>query len=120
MIFKNLNTHSFLRMGVLLYIFNVRHNLFKKGEIALQFIKISFILFLLIYALCFIILCYKSGKMIKTMLLSAVSGLAVMTAVNLLSKFTGVFIAVNGWTTLSSALFGMPGVLGLLIIRMFF
>ncbi len=86
----------------------------------MQFIKISFILFLIVYIIVFLFFCYKSGKMVKTLLLSAASGLAVMTVINLLSKFTGVSIAVNAWTTLSSATFGIPGVLGLLIVRMFF
>ena len=86
----------------------------------LQFIKISFIILLSVYALILLVMCYKSGRMLKTLLLSAVSGLAAMTAVNLLSHFTGVNIAVNLYTTLSSAVFGIPGVLGLLTIRMFF
>lgn len=86
----------------------------------LQFVKISFIILLSVYVLILLIMCCKSGRAFKTLLLSAVSGLAAMTAVNLLSHFTGVNIAVNLYTTLSSAALGIPGVLGLLTIRMFF
>jgi hypothetical protein len=40
--------------------------------------------------------------------------------INIISHFTGVNIAVNGWTVGTSAVLGMPGVLGLLIMRMIF
>lgn len=86
----------------------------------MQFIKISFIILLLVYAVLLLCFCFKSGRTVKTLLLSSLSGLAVMTAINVLSHFTGVEIAVNGWSVSSSALFGIPGVLGMLIIRMFF
>lgn len=54
----------------------------------------------------------------KTLLFSALSGIVVFTVVNLLSSLTGITISVNAWTLGSSAVFGMPGVLGLLILRM--
>ena len=92
----------------------------EKGEIVLQFIKISFIILLSIYLVALLTMCYKNGKMIKTLLLSAASGLGAMTAVNIFSYFTGVSIAVNLYTTITSALLGIPGVFGLLSIRMFF
>lgn len=91
-----------------------------KGEIHLQFIKISLIILLSIYVLMLLIFSVKSGKTLKTLLLSALSGLAVMVAVNLTERFTGISIAVNGWTVASSALLGIPGVLGLLTVRLFF
>lgn len=89
-----------------------------KGDLALQFIKISFIILLGIYLITLIAFCYKSGKTLKTLLMFCFSGLAVFAVINLLSKFTGVDIAVNGWTISSSAVFGVPGVIGLLILRM--
>ena len=54
----------------------------------------------------------------KTLLFSALSGIVVFTVINLLSSLTGITISVNAWTLGSSAVFGMPGVLGLLILRM--
>ena len=55
---------------------------------------------------------------LKTLLVSALSGIVTFTAVNLLSSVTGITLSVNAWTLGSSAVFGMPGVLGLLILRM--
>lgn len=86
----------------------------------MQFIKISFIIILSVYSLLLLFFCIKSGRFVRTLLLSALSGIIVLTAVNVLSGFTEVGIPVNGWTVGTSALFGMPGVLGLLVTRMFF
>ncbi len=86
----------------------------------MQIIKVYFIILLVLYSVFLILFSYKSGKMIKTLLLSAFSGLAVFAIVNILSRYTGVDIAVNGWTVGSSALFGIPAVFGLLFLRLFF
>ncbi len=83
------------------------------------FLKISFIIILSVYLITLLIFCYKDGNFFKTLLLSVMSGIAVFTVVNLTSRFTGVYIPVNAWTCGSSALFGVPGVLGLLLVRMF-
>ena len=86
----------------------------------MQFIKISFIILLVVYLCVFLYFCHKNGKFFKTLLLSCLSGLLTFTIVNLLSHFTGVNLPVNAWTTGTSALFGIPGVFGLLTVRMFF
>ena len=86
----------------------------------MQFLKISFIILLVVYLLLILVFSAKTGKMLKTLLLSVASGLAVMAVINILSRFTGVDISVNAWTIGSSAVFGIPGVLGLLVLRMFF
>lgn len=66
------------------------------------------------------VFCLKSGKLLKTLLLSALSGIVTLAAVNILSRYSGVYIAVNSWTVGASSLFGLPGVIGLLTVRMFF
>ena len=84
------------------------------------FLKISFIILLSVYIILLLYFCYKDRSFFKTLFLSVLSGIAALTAVNLASYFTGVCIPVNAWTCGSSALFGIPGVLGNLLIRMFF
>lgn len=86
----------------------------------MQLLKISFIILLSVYFVFLLIFCAKSGKIIKTLLLSSLSGLAVMVIINLTSKISGVDISVNFWTVTGSMTFGIPGVLGLLILRLFF
>ncbi len=84
------------------------------------FLKISFIIVLSVYVILLLFFCHKDGRFFKTLFLSVLTGIAVLTVVNLTSRFTGVCIPVNAWTCGSSALFGIPGVLGILLIRMFF
>ena len=63
---------------------------------------------------------YRTGHFFRALLISAVSGIAVLFAVNLCSGFTGVSIAVNGWSLGTGAVFGVPGVVGMLLLNIFF
>lgn len=84
------------------------------------FLKISFIVLASLYVILLAYFCFKSGSFVKTLLISALLGVAVFTAVNISSHYTGVALSVNAWTLGASAVFGFPGVLGMLILRMFF
>lgn len=86
----------------------------------MQFVKIFSIILVCLYLLVLSIFAKKSGSFLGTLLLSAVSGVVTMAVINLSSKFTGVVLPVNMYTVGGSALFGIPGVLGLLVIRLFF
>ena len=86
----------------------------------MQFIRISFIILLTVYVIFLFYFSYKNGRFFRTLMLSALSGVLTLTAVNILSLYTGIAIAVNWWTLGTSSFFGMPGVLGLLTVRLFF
>ena len=86
----------------------------------MQFVKVFCIIFLAVYSSALLYYCLKSGKFFKTLLVSTLSGTAVMIAVDLLSAFTGVSLPLNPYTAVGGALFGVPGVLGLLTLRLFF
>ena len=73
---------------------------------------ITFILSSLIVALSLI----KSGHFIRYLLLSAISGIGALFAVNLLTTLTGVSIALNYITLAVSAIFGISGVIALVVI----
>ena len=57
----------------------------------------------------------KSRHFIRYLLLSAISGIGSLFAVNLLSSITGVSIALNYITLGVSSVFGISGVIGLLL-----
>ena len=57
----------------------------------------------------------KSGHFLRYLLLSAISGIGSLFAVNLLSCVTGVTIALNYITLGVSSVFGISGVIGLLL-----
>ena len=58
----------------------------------------------------------KSGHLVRYLVLSAISGLGALFAVNLLADLTGVSIALNYITLAVSALFGISGVIALVIM----
>ena len=57
----------------------------------------------------------KSRHFVKAVLLSAVSGLAALFAVNFIGNFIGVHIPFNWFSALSGALGGVPGMIFLLV-----
>jgi hypothetical protein len=57
----------------------------------------------------------KSGHFFGYIILTALSGIGSLFAVNLLSSLTGVSIALNYITLSVSSFFGIPGVIGLLL-----
>ena len=58
----------------------------------------------------------KSGHFIRYLILSAISGIGALFAVNLLTSLTGVSIALNYITLCISAIFGISGVIALVLV----
>ncbi|MDD4699224.1 MAG: pro-sigmaK processing inhibitor BofA family protein [Oscillospiraceae bacterium] len=86
----------------------------------MQIIKIVAITALVVYSIVLLAFAYKTKKTIKTLFFSALIGIITMTVLNLTSHYTGVYIAVNPWTVGSAATFGIPGVVALVTVRLFF
>lgn len=66
-------------------------------------------------ALIMLVALIKSGHFFGYIILTALSGIGSLFAVNLLSSVTGVSIALNYITLSVSSFFGIPGVIGLLL-----
>lgn len=86
----------------------------------MQIIKIAAIIALIIYAIIMLVFASKTKKTIKTLFFSALVGVIALTLINVTSKFTGVYIAVNPCTVGGAAAFGIPGVIALITVPMFF
>lgn len=71
---------------------------------------------LLLGALAVVLCLIKSGHFIRYLFLSAISGIGALFAVNLLTSVTGVSIALNYITLGVSAVFGISGVIALVLI----
>ena len=74
----------------------------------LKALGIIAIVWLSICALVLLILHIKSHKLLKSIFLNAVLGIAAIIVINLTQKFTGVFVPVNWWTVGGSCIFGTP------------
>lgn len=64
-----------------------------------------------------VICCLKMRRPFRAVLINMLSGLAVLTLINLLSPLTGVWLGVNAWTVGGSALGGIPAIVLMLIVR---
>ncbi|MDR2524653.1 MAG: pro-sigmaK processing inhibitor BofA family protein [Oscillospiraceae bacterium] len=62
----------------------------------------------------------RSGRPLRNLLLSAVSGLAALLAVNALGTLAGISLAVNWFSLGVSAAGGAPGVISLLLADVIF
>ncbi len=62
----------------------------------------------------------KSEKGASSFFLSALQGIAAMCAVNLTGMITGVTVAVNWYTIISTVILGLPGVIGTLALNFIF
>lgn len=67
-------------------------------------------------ALIVLLTLIKSRHFIRYLMLSAISGIGALFAVNLLTSVTGVSIALNYITLAVSSIFGISGVIALVLI----
>ncbi len=79
-------------------------------------ISFSLIVSCLMAAICLAV-SYKSGHFIKSVLLTAFSGIGALFAVNIISYISGVSIALNYITLSVSGILGIPGVIMLMFIH---
>ena len=71
-------------------------------------------------ALALLIVYCREGKPLRRLLSTALQGLCALAAVNVTGVFTGVTLGL-GWLTGGVAiLLGLPGVAGLLLMRLLF
>ena len=85
----------------------------------MPFLKIFVLVTAGLCAVCIIGFCIGSKKPFKYLLLNLLSGVIALAAVNLTTRFSGVHIPVNPYSAGAGAVFGIPAVFGLLILRLF-
>lgn len=81
----------------------------------MEALKISAIVLISLGAFIIFIIALFSKKLIRTLLLNALLGIAALIVINLTASFTGVHIPVNQWTVGSSTVFGLPAIIGIVI-----
>ena len=86
----------------------------------MEYLKYAFICVLSLFELVVMIFAVKAGKPFKTVIINALAGLAAMAVINLTKNFTGVFVPLNPISVTLSGIMGIPGVIGLIIIRFIF
>jgi len=71
-------------------------------------------------AVAILIAMLRQRRLLRYLLLSAISGVAALYAVNAIGLLAGIRLAVNGLTLGISAVAGPPGVAGLLLMDALF
>lgn len=66
----------------------------------------------------FLLIAVRNSGAAKSLALNSLAGFASIGAVNLAAAATGVGLAVNVWTILTAAFLGLPGVTGLMFLRL--
>lgn len=82
--------------------------------------KIILICVGLLYFLIYFLLSSKTGKPFKTIIFHGFLGITCMAIIDLTSPFSGIFIPINGYSLGCSAALGLPGVVGLLVLKLIF
>lgn len=88
-----------------------------KGKVVMALSVVKGV-FIALFAVCVIIiltLSVKSKHFFKSVLLTGLSGVGGLFALQLLSGLTPLTLPVNGFTLAVSSLSGLPGLIGLLL-----
>ena len=86
----------------------------------LSVLKWLAIIILALGAFCVLWFCFKSRKPIRYLLINFAVSAAAFMVINLTEKYTGIRIPVNYFTVTASAVFGVPAVIALLVLRLIF
>ena len=74
---------------------------------------------LCVFALVLLFLHIKSRRLLRSVAINALIGIAAVIAVNLTARFSGVHIPINVYTLPFSAVFGLPAVCTIIIFETF-
>ena len=76
-----------------------------------------------ILIICELVILYfalKKGGLFKIIFLNALLGILAVAAINLTEKYTGCYIPINAYTVFFPSAFGLPAVIGLVLLKFIF
>ena len=76
-----------------------------------------FLAILIFSALTLLVIFIKSKKFFKLFFLNALLGITILIILKLTAKFSGVFLPINLYTVVGSSVFGIPAIIGFLILN---
>lgn len=84
----------------------------------MKILLISLICLISISALIILLMALYSGRPIKWLFLNALAGVSALIIINLLKKYTGVYIPINAYSLFGATAFSLPAVIGFLILNL--
>ncbi|MBQ6815647.1 MAG: pro-sigmaK processing inhibitor BofA family protein [Clostridia bacterium] len=86
----------------------------------MMFIKIFLCIYVVVYFIFLLIFYFKTKKPFKNFLIFSTFSLIILFIINLTSKFSGIYIPINYFTTGAAVFYGLPGIIALVILRAIF
>ena len=83
-------------------------------------LKIFVIILLSLTAFLILIFSLSGKKPMATIFLKLFSGLCLLAIIRLTTKLSGVFIPINIYTCLGCGVFGIPAIIGFLLLNIIF
>ena len=73
-----------------------------------------------LYGFLYFLFAILTQKPFKTIFTFAFLGISALALIDLTARFSGVYIPINSYTLGTSAALGLPGTIGLLVLRVIF
>ncbi len=89
----------------------------KREENFMEIIKTGAMVVIFISAIIIFLIALFSKKIIKTLFLNALTGIVVLIVINLISKYINVYLPINEWTVSFSGVYGLPAVIGMIVLN---
>jgi hypothetical protein len=86
----------------------------------MEIFKYSLIVLIFIYAFIVLILSARSGKAFKFLFYNLIISLTVFAILYFSKKYSSVVLPLNNYTLAGTALFGIPFIIGFLILNLIF
>ena len=86
----------------------------------MEIIKNLILVILIISELFCLYYSIKKGGFLKVVFLNALLGILTMIAVNLSTEYTNCYIPINLYTVIFPCTFGVPAVIGLVLLKFIF
>ncbi len=84
----------------------------------MDFLKYLVLSLLSITALVILFLSAKAKKVLKFLILNSFIGISVFAILYFTKKYTGLNLGLNEYTLVGSSVFGIPAVIGLLVLNL--
>lgn len=78
---------------------------------------IVFIILVSAAGLAILIAALRQKKPLRSLIVSALGGLALLFLISFTGKITGFYLALNPWTVACAAAVGIPGVMMMLLLK---
>lgn len=82
--------------------------------------KWATIILLAVSVLIILVFAARTKRALRCLLINSFLGISVFLILYFTKKFTGIVLALNVYTALGSAIFGIPAVIGFLLLNLIF